>query len=73
MARVNPRGVEAPTFSAGDDEYLHIVSYREWLVADVLRLKIPRALCGVLLIQDPDKRPTLSTDPSCPRCLTIAR
>ncbi|SIG06942.1 Uncharacterised protein [Mycobacteroides abscessus subsp. abscessus] len=57
-----------PRVSGGENEYIHIVSYWEWLVADVLRRRIPRSLCGVALIEDPDRRPTQSTDPVCPRC-----
>lgn len=28
---------------------------------NLLGIKVPRSLCGILLIQDPDSRPTLST------------
>lgn len=63
--------VEAAPSGDDDDEYLHIVSYWEWLIADVLRRRIPRSLCGVVLIEDPDRRPTQSTDPLCPRCIEI--
>lgn len=63
--------VEASRAGGDDGEYLHIVSYWEWLIADVLRLRIPRSLCGVVLIEDPDRRPTQSTDPLCPRCVEI--
>ncbi len=63
--------VQAALAGGDDDEYAHIVSYWEWLIADVLRLRIPRSLCGVVLIEDPDRRPTQSTDPLCPRCVEI--
>lgn len=65
-----PEGAEVGA-QAGDDAYLHSVSYMEWLIADVLRLRIPVSLCGVVLIQDPDRRPTQFTDPDCPRCVHL--
>lgn len=64
--------VEATLTGGGDDEYLHIVSYWEWLIADVLRLRIPRSLCGVVLIEDLDRRPAQSVDPLCPRCVEMS-
>lgn len=54
--------------SDGDDDYIHIASYTQW-VLDRLGLKIPRALCGVLLVQDPDKPHTPFSAPTCPKCI----
>ncbi|MEU4841730.1 hypothetical protein [Nocardia testacea] len=51
------------------DEYLHMVSRWEWFIADVLRLRIPRSLCGVLLIGDPAVPDPLAVGaPPCPHC-----
>ena len=53
--------------SDGDDNYLHIVGdIQHWL--DRLGLKVPRALCGVLLIGDPDKPEPGFNTPTCPKC-----
>lgn len=71
MTTENETAVETAGPRHDDNGYLHIVSYWEWLIADVLRRRIPRSLCGVVLIEDPDRRPTQSTDPLCPRCVEI--
>lgn len=59
--------------SNGDDNYVHIVGdIQHWL--DRLGLKIPRALCGVLLVGDPDKPDPMSLGaPDCPRCTALNR
>lgn len=61
----NDTAVE-PRVSGGENEYIHIVSYWEWPVADVLRRRIPRSLCGVALIEDPDRRPHAIDGPRMP-------
>lgn len=55
-----------------DDIYLHIVGYWEWLFVEKLRRKVPRALCGVVLIGDMDQPAPGPTSPHCPNCLAIA-
>lgn len=55
---------------AGDDEVLHIVTNLEWFLADVLRLWIPRPLCGASLLTDDDQDDE-SDLPVCPRCQLI--
>lgn len=58
--------------SDGDDNYVHIVSYTQWLL-DRLRLKIPRALCGASLIGDPDKPDPMDLGaPTCPKCKELS-
>jgi hypothetical protein len=56
----------------GDDNYIHTVSYGEWLWNDKIRRKVPRALCGVLLTGDPDKAQPGANGPDCPKCDAIA-
>ncbi|TLH64455.1 hypothetical protein C1S80_12280 [Mycolicibacterium aubagnense] len=68
MGAIERDAVVLPKASGGDDEYLHIVSTWEWLIGDVLRLRVPRSFCGIVLIQDPDRRPTQFTEPICPVC-----
>jgi hypothetical protein len=55
-----------------EDVYLHIVGYWEWLFVEKLRRKVPRALCGELLIADLDKPAASPASPHCPNCLAIA-
>lgn len=55
-----------------DDIYLHIVSYGEWLWAEKIRRRVPRALCGVLLAGDMDKPEAGANSPDCPRCRAIS-
>lgn len=58
--------------SDGDDQYLRIVGgLQHWL--DRLRLKVPRALCGVLLVGDPDKPEPGVNTPTCPKCTALDR
>jgi hypothetical protein len=58
--------------SDGDDNYLHIVSYGEWIWNETIRRKVPRALCGVSLLGDPDKPQPGANAPDCPKCNAIA-
>jgi hypothetical protein len=63
----------APTPVSGDDyDLMHIVgAVQHWL--DRLGLKVPRALCGELLVGDPDRPdPGETGAPVCPRCAEIA-
>lgn len=67
-----------PTESADsrpiDDGYnlVHTVSVLQWVVADLLRLKIPRALCGERLIADPNRPDPMDIGaPRCPACAAI--
>lgn len=58
--------------SDGDDNYIHVVGNTQyWL--DRLGLKVPRALCGVLLVGDPDKPEPGFNAPTCPRCAALNR
>ena len=59
-----------PQTDTGDGEVAHIVG-RWQSILDTLRLKIPRALCGVLLIADPDRPGPNRNSPICPRCAEI--
>jgi len=54
------------------DHFIHTVGdLQHWL--DRLGLKIPRALCGVLLEGNPGE-PELPADaPACPRCAALNR
>lgn len=55
---------------ADDDTRVHIVGFvRHWL--DRLKLKIPRALCGVSLEGDPDKPDPGPDAPLCPDCVAL--
>jgi hypothetical protein len=60
----------AASVDAGDKDVIHIVGdIQHWL--NRLGLKVPRSLCGVVLIADPD-RPDLPADaPTCPRCVAL--
>lgn len=55
------------------DYYMHIVGYWEGMKCALGGLlgrgRIPRALCGVVLRDDPTK-PNVRPDASCPTCLT---
>lgn len=55
--------------NAAADEVQHITRWWEDVVFSRIRGEAPRAICGAILEQDPDGRPTLETDPLCPRCL----
>ena len=57
-----------------DDDVIHMVGVLEGIIADTRRLKTPRALCGVLLLGDPDRPDPMDLGaPPCPRCRDIAR
>lgn len=64
----------APMTSTGNaDEVVHIVSWWQWFLDMVLRLKVPRALCGVSLAGDPDRPdPMESGAPMCARCVELS-
>lgn len=64
--------VPAVSRGGGDDELAHIVSGWQDLL-DRLGLKIPRALCGVLLAGDPGRAGPGRGSPVCPRCEALAR
>lgn len=56
-----------------DQTVHHEVTAWEWLVAGVLRLRIPRALCGAVLLADPTRVTRDVPGPDalpCPRCAT---
>jgi hypothetical protein len=57
--------------SDGNDNHVHIVNNSQWLLGDVLRLKTPRALCGIALVRDPDKPEPGANAPICPKCKAI--
>jgi hypothetical protein len=54
------------------DPYAHIVIFGQWVLNDVLRIKVPRALCGVLLVSDPDRPEPGADAPVCPRCQELS-
>jgi hypothetical protein len=58
--------VESPALQ--DDEYRHVVGkWQTW--AYILLRRVPRALCGLVMVADPD-RPSIGPDaPGCPACL----
>jgi hypothetical protein len=59
--------------NTGDDDDVHDVSWLEWFLGDVLRVKVPRARCGVLLAADPDRPDPMALGaPMCPRCAELA-
>lgn len=65
-AAVAQEGVEVDPYDA-----IHIVGRWQDLLGRILRLKVPRALCGELLDEDPD-RPGLTEDsPECRRCAEL--
>jgi hypothetical protein len=55
-----------------NDIYLHIVSYGQWLWAEKICRRVPRALCGVLLAGDMDKPDAGPNAPKCSKCRVIA-
>ena len=56
-----------------DDNVVHIAgNTQHWLGR--LGVKVPRALCGVLLVDDPGKTyPDPGAAPACPQCAELAR
>lgn len=62
-----------PRSDAGDDQFVHDVSWLEWFLGDVLRVKIPRSRCGEPLVGDPDRPDPMDFGaPMCPRCAELA-
>jgi hypothetical protein len=63
----------APDNSVGAaDDVVHIVGWWQALLGDVLRLKVPRALCGESLECGPAEEPNLPDGaPLCPRCVWL--
>lgn len=63
---VNP---DSKTQRTGDDDQniRHIVGEIQGRLAD-LRLKTPRALCGLLMREDPDQPNARPDSPLCPEC-----
>jgi hypothetical protein len=56
-----------------DADAVHIAGWWQWFFSYVLRLKIPRALCGESLEADPGRPdPLESGAPLCPRCVELA-
>lgn len=53
-----------------EDDVAHIVSKWQGML-DILRLKVPRALCGELLVADPDRPGPNRNSPICPRCAEL--
>jgi hypothetical protein len=68
MARAD-QATSPATKATGDDyNLMHSVDGFQHLL-DRLHLKTPRALCGELLVQNPDRADPLATNaPVCPRC-----
>ncbi|MGY5210028.1 hypothetical protein [Nocardia gipuzkoensis] len=57
-----------------DYGFVHDVTWLEWVLADVLKLRIPRARCGIVLIADPTRPDPLDLGaPACPRCTAHLR
>ena len=57
--------------SLGDGDVVHIVGHvQHWL--DRLGAKVPRALCGFLLVADPDRADPMDLGaPDCPKCVRL--
>jgi hypothetical protein len=51
----------------GNGDVIHIVGGMQHML-DVLHLKVPRALCGELLIGDPDRAEPGANAPVCRAC-----
>lgn len=49
-------------------EYRHIVGWWRWRISTLLH-RVPRALCGELLIGTPEGEGVLPDGPWCPACL----
>lgn len=65
-------GAPASTACSNADEVVHIVSWWQWFLDMVLRLKVPRALCGESLAGDPDlPDPAAVGAPMCARCFEL--
>jgi hypothetical protein len=73
MARSAPQTDTRLAPSISDDNYIHIVGdIQYWL--DRLGLKVPRALCGVLLVADPDRADPMHLGaPNCSNCERLNR
>jgi len=67
-------GAPAPITRAGTaDEVVHIVGWWQWFLDMVLRLKVPRALCGESLKGDPDRPDPMTIGaPWCTRCVELS-
>ncbi|MFV8142023.1 hypothetical protein ACNQR7_31040 [Mycolicibacterium senegalense] len=62
----------SPTAHGNADEVVHIVSWWQWFLDMVLRLKVPRALCGESLAGDPDlPDPSANGAPMCTQCVEL--
>lgn len=70
MTHPDQHEVSTVRASADAEDVMHIVGDVQHLL-DRLGLKVPRALCGVLLVADPSRQ-DLDVDAStCPRCTTL--
>ncbi|WP_454231310.1 hypothetical protein [Mycolicibacterium fortuitum] len=56
-----------------DDPYdvVHIVGWWQDVMGRILRLKVPRALCGELLVEDPDRPGPSADSPGCRLCRSL--
>lgn len=75
ISRGSPEGLcaELPGKPDEPEDLVHIVGWWQWLVGDVLRLVIPRALCGESMAVDPSQDALSEPAEShCPRCLAIS-
>jgi hypothetical protein len=63
----------APVASTGTaDDVVHIVGWWQWFLDMVLKLKVPRALCGESLEGDPDRPDPMELGaPWCARCVEL--
>lgn len=69
-----PHECESPTARGNADEVVHIVGWWQWFFDMVLRIKVPRALCGESLAGDPDlPDPSAIGAPMCSRCVELAK
>ncbi len=67
-----PAAEAAPANPGNSDEVLHIVGWLQDILGRVLRIKVPRSLCGASLLADLDTAgPGHGRSPHCAQCLAI--
>lgn len=67
-----PQPRTAPCDGDQFDELWHIVSWKEHYRAR-MTMRVPRALCGVLLVGDPDRPDPGPSSPWCAVCVDLNR
>lgn len=66
VAATAPEGIEEDPY-----DVIHIVDWWQDVMGRVLRLKVPRALCGESLEEDLDRPGPSAGSPSCRRCAEL--